>query len=617
MRKIYYFCMVSLSLLFAACTPSGGGDEKAATYLNVTPNEIVFSANADNSFIVDCDASWIITASQEIRLSAREGTAGKTTVKVLDMPSPMTTSLLVEMPSNSNLYVIVKLTRNTEGGGNDGGGNNGGDTPTPTSAIYYDNFDKDTSYSNWANSSTVWQNPTGEGAGNVTYGSSYVKIKNDNYGSANKYTDASGKCYVNIYKPSNNTPYFEVCNIAVNGEKNFTLSFGAIFNSSHCALYIKGDDSEWKRLEYTGATSYNSWAIAKASFSLSKSVEKLSFRFESISTEATYGCSLDDLQLEASEGGQIVDIGAEKREYRWAELPRDNPDKYKSEYVYGKHWTTTYSSKKRVRNYFYCYDVRRHSPMWVAHPQHAIYQEGGKTRPDEDPWACDPYLTDNESAIIYPIDGYACSLRTYEYGTYGDYYQWQRGHMLASSYRGCGDANNPAEINKQTFYSSNVAAQRSTLEDNKDKDCAFQILWGAAEKKIQDEYICSDTLYVVSGAHFANEYTTALDGNMYYLPNICKTCIVPTHFYKIVLRTKSGNTGKAIQECSADELKAVGFWFSNTDVDEQTGLKEPTLSKAHMRSIDEIEQLTGNEFDFFPDIPESVEASFNASEWGF
>ena len=121
MRKIYYFCMVSLSLLFAACTPSGGGDEKAATYLNVTPNEIVFSANADNSFIVDCDASWIITASQEIRLSAREGTAGKTTVKVLDMPSPMTTSLLVETPSNSNLYVIVKLTRNTEGGGNNGG----------------------------------------------------------------------------------------------------------------------------------------------------------------------------------------------------------------------------------------------------------------------------------------------------------------------------------------------------------------------------------------------------------------------------------------------------------------------------------------------------------------
>jgi hypothetical protein len=61
----------------------------------------------------------------------------------------------------------------------------------------------------------------------------------------------------------------------------------------------------------------------------------------------------------------------------------------------------------------------------------------------------------------------------------------------------------------------------------------------------------------------------------------------------------------------------VGFWFSNTDTDEQTGSATPTLSSAHMRSIDQIEQLTGNEFNFFPEIPESVEASFNASDWGF
>ncbi len=302
-------------------------------------------------------------------------------------------------------------------------------------------------------------------------------------------------------------------------------------------------------------------------------------------------------------------------EYNWAETPKKSNSK--ADYVYHTHWSSTYTSKQRVRNYSYCYDVRRHSPMWVAHPHHAIYEEGGKTRPASDPWDCDPYLTDKESAIIYKINGYTCSLRTYYDSSYQNFYQWGRGHMLPSGYRGCGDRNNPAEINKQTFYSSNVAAQRSDSEVNVGKDCAFQILWGAAEKKIQDDYICSDTLYVVSGAHFAHENTTATDANIYYIPEYCKTCVVPTHFYKIVLRTKSGNTGKAIQECSADELKAVGFWFSNTDVDEQTGSASPTLSKVHMRSIDEIERLTGNEFDFFPDIPESVEASFNASEWGF
>lgn len=295
-------------------------------------------------------------------------------------------------------------------------------------------------------------------------------------------------------------------------------------------------------------------------------------------------------------------------EYNWAEMPKKSNSK--SDYVYRTHWSTTYTSKQRVRNYSYCYDVRRHSPMWIAHPQHAIYQEGGKTRPDKDPWARDPYLTDSQSAIMYPVDGYTCSLRTYEYGTYGDYYQWQRGHMLASSYRGCGDKYNPAEINKQTFYSANIAAQCQN-------DSAFQTLWSAAERKIQDSYVCADTLYVVSGAHFANENTTAVDARVDKFPELYKTCIVPTHFYKIILRTKKGNTGKAIQECSADELKAVGFWFENADTDGQTGSATPTLSKVHMRSVDEIEELTGNEFNFFPDIPESVEASFNASEWGF
>lgn len=609
MRTIYPFCVALLSLLFGACTPLGGEDQEVATYLNVTPNEIVFSTDAENSFVVDCDASWAIIASQEILLSAREGTMGKTTVKVLDMPAPMTTSLLVETPSNSNLRKIVKLSRSAEEGGNDSGNDDGGDTPTPTTALYYDNFDSDPTYSNWANNSTAWQNPMGEGVENVTYNSSYVKIKNDSYGSTNRYTGASGKCYVNIYKPSGNTPYFEVYNISTNGEKNLTLSFGAIFKSSQCKLYIKGDDSEWKELEYTAATTYNSWASAKASFTIAGDTEKLSFRFESTSTDATYGCNLDDLRLETSGGGQIVDIGKEeKKEYRRAELPKSKNDK--SDYVHGSHWSTSYSSKKRVRNYTYCYDVRRHSPMWIAHPQHAVYEEGGKTRPASDPWACDPYLTDSESAIIYKINGYTCSLRTYYDTSYQNFYQWGRGHMLPSGYRGCGDRNNPAEINKQTFYSSNVAAQRSG-------ECAFQILWGAAEKKIQDNYICSDTLYVVSGAHFANENTTATDANIYYIPEYCKTCIVPTHFYKIVLRTKSGNTGKPIQECSADELKAVGFWFSNTDVDEQTGSASPTLSSAHMRSVAEIERLTGNEFDFFPDIPDAVKQSFTASEWGF
>ena len=603
MKNIFTYGALLLLLSLTACTPID--NDKAATYLNITPDEIYFDTEGVNTFTVESDGDWVITnTSNLVPLSVTRGSKGSTTVEILAMKASSTHKINIVTPSNIFLAKSVKVHPNKEGESN--GDDN--QPSEPAVVLYYDNLDGNPSYTDWANNSTSWQNLTGEGASDVTYESAYTKLRNDNYGSAGKYTGASGKSYIRIYEPSGtNSNYVEVHDIATNGESKFTFSFGAMFKASQCSLLVSCDDSAWKPLEYTASASYNSWALAKASFTIVGSAKKISFRFEPTDGSVSYGYNIDDLRLETSAGGQTIEIGSKKNN-NWAEIPVATNSK--SDYVYHTHWSTSVSSKKTLRNYSYCYDVRRHSPMWIAHPQHAVYQEGGKTRPASDPWACDPYLTNSQSAIIYPIDGNICSLRTYDDNTYTSHYQWGRGHMLASSYRGCGDKNNPAEINVQTFYSSNVAAQRSG-------NCAFQTLWGAAEKKIQDNYICADTLYVVSGAHFANENTTALDGNIYYLPSYCKTCIVPTHFYKIVLRTKSGSTGKAIQECSASELKAVGFWFSNTDIDEQTGSATPTLSKVHLRSIAEIEQLTGNEFDFFPEIPDAVKQSYTASEWGF
>lgn len=604
MKSAHYFCMTLLSFLCVACSPLNDDNENVATYLNVYPTEITFNPNASNAFTVESDGDWVIIHPTEVTLSEKRGSRGSTTVKVLSITGSSDQSLMVRTPGNNDLISTVTVTP-------DNGDTGDEDDPSqsPAVTLYYDNLDGETSYTDWVNNSTSWQNQTGEGAGSVTYNSAYAKMRNDNYGSANKYKGASGESYIRIYEPSgSSTNYVEVLNIATNGESDFTFSFGAAFKASQCTLYIKGDNSSWKPLDYTASSTYNSWSLAKASFSLVGSVEKLSFRFVPTDANVNYGYNIDDLRLETSNGGQSIDIGS-KTEHKWAEMPQKKNSK--SEYIYHTHWSSSVKSQQRVRNFSYCYDARRHSPIWIAHPQHAVYQEGGYTRPTNDPWARDPYLTNEQSAIIYPIDGNICSLRTYADDSYSSHYQWSRGHMLASSYRGCGDANNPAEINVQTFYSSNIAAQRS------DSNSAFQKLWGAAERKIQDSYVCPDTLYVVSGAHFANEKTTATDANVFYLSSYCKTCIVPTHFYKIVLRTKSGSTGKAIQECSASELKAVGFWFSNTDQDEQTGSTSPTLSKSHMRSIAEIESLTGNEFNFFPEIPDEVKQSFNASEWGF
>ena len=616
MKFIPKICVVFIALLSTSCSLFDNDDKAVATYLTVTPTEVTFSPSGNNFFTVDTDGDWVVTAiSNKVSLSDKMGVKGTTTVTILDMTATSPQTIVIRTPSNPALVGKVTISPNDGSSGGDTPGD-GNEVTLPTGKmLYYDNLDGSPSYTDWANNSTAWQNPTGEGAAGVTYNSAYAKLRNDNYGSANRYEGASGNSYIRIYEPSgSSTNFIEVENIATNGEKNFTLTFGAAFKASQCNLWVKGDDSSWQRLEYTASPAYNSWALAGASFSLSRSVEKLSFRFEPTDANASYGYNIDDLRLSLSSGGQSIAIGTQAN-YNWAEMPTKKNSK--TEYLYHTHWSNSVKSNKRVRNFSYCYDVRRHSPIWIAHPQHAVYEEGGKTRPASDPWACDPYLTNEQSAIIYPIDGNICSLRTYFDANYSDFYQWGRGHMLASSYRGCGDRNNPAELNVQTFYSSNIAAQRSKSAVNEGADCAFQMLWGAAERKIQDSYICADTLYCISGAHFANENTKATDGNMYYLSSICKQCVVPTHFYKIVLRTKSGSTGKAIQECSASELKAVGFWFSNTDIDEQTGSATPSLSKAHMRSVAEIERLTGNEFSFFPEIPNEVKQTFNPAEWGF
>lgn len=271
------------------------------------------------------------------------------------------------------------------------------------------------------------------------------------------------------------------------------------------------------------------------------------------------------------------------------------------------YWSSTVSTAQRVRNYTYCYDTHRHCPLWIAHPQHACYQEGGYTRPAKDPWAAAPEMTQSEQAIIWIWAGDG---RDKYVVSENPPFRWTRGHMLASSYRGCGDKSNPAEINCQTFYSSNIAPQGGA---------DFESLWSQAEMRIQDDYVCADTLYCVSGAHFANDNKIAYDGSWLssdgtsrgYISE-SKKCIVPTHYYKLVLRTRNGNLRKPVQECDASELKAVGFWFENGDG--TAGEAVSSLNSEHLRSVEWIEQQTG--FTFFPDVPASVKKQCNAADWG-
>ena len=89
---------------------------------------------------------------------------------------------------------------------------------------------------------------------------------------------------------------------------------------------------------------------------------------------------------------------------------------------------------------------------------------------------------------------------------------------------------------------------------------------------------------------------------------------MPSHCFKILLRTKSGNTKKNISDIkSADELMCIGFLFENNENGTNSSLKNAAISVA------EIERRSG--FSFYrnldPEIADEVKSQKNFSAWGF
>ena len=95
---------------------------------------------------------------------------------------------------------------------------------------------------------------------------------------------------------------------------------------------------------------------------------------------------------------------------------------------------------------------------------------------------------------------------------------------------------------------------------------------------------------------------------------------MPTHQWKIMLRTKAGNTKKRIADCTADELQAVGFWvetFTHSALaDSETGAG----TKAQLRAIAVPVSFIEEKMDmkFFPDVPDEVKSRTPVpADWGF
>ena len=153
------------------------------------------------------------------------------------------------------------------------------------------------------------------------------------------------------------------------------------------------------------------------------------------------------------------------------------------------------------------------------------------------------------------------------------------------------------------FYYTNIAPQYSDTFNTGGGG------WNLLEDWV-DGQVCSDTLYVVIGAYFDQftdpRGTSASPKKITFGGRSDVSC--PTMFYYILLRTKKGNSGKPLSQCSALEMKCAAFVRSH---------KTPKGTKdfaEDMMSVRDLEKITG--FTYFPNVPQLDKTACVPSDWG-
>lgn len=268
----------------------------------------------------------------------------------------------------------------------------------------------------------------------------------------------------------------------------------------------------------------------------------------------------------------------------WGEQPEYRSD---DAYIYKTYYATFVSNQffpgGKLRNYSVCYDVDRHISHWVAYPIFKKVYETPVLRRVND-FNYDP----NDQLPVIPT-------RDQQYiGTGGNgrgygARGYDRGHMLPQASR-----YNNYEPNRMTYYGTNMMPQNSTLNKN---------IWATLEGKVRGwgGLQTYDTLYVVTGAAFKSTKT---------IDNANGPIAVPSHCWKVLLRQR-GNQNRQISQFKADELKAIGFVFTNDDAGAATSIESA------VRSVKEIEELTG--FKFFrnldPAVADAVKSQKNLADW--
>lgn len=262
----------------------------------------------------------------------------------------------------------------------------------------------------------------------------------------------------------------------------------------------------------------------------------------------------------------------------WPELPIEETSN--SDYYFAHHITDVTMGGQKARNYTVCFSAEHHCPVWVAAPRHSAYEKINVERTNA--YKQDPQIPSNIQYSSKDTGG-GCN----------------KGHMLGSAERLVSRT-----TNQQVFYYSNIAPQYASGYNTGGGG------WNTLEDWI-DGQVCSDTTYLVIGAYF-ERYTdgygvTASPKKISFGDRNDVSC--PTMFYIAVLRTKRGNTGKSVINCSASDLKCAAF--VRTHSNEHKG---QDVTRREMMSIADLERLTGHTF--FVNVPNAPKESFNASDWG-
>ncbi len=255
---------------------------------------------------VSTEAEWIAVTPEKGRYSSDPQNVTVTVLENTGMDREASVKFTINMTSK---YLTVKQA---------------GPQGSPEQLIlYYNDYDKEAAEKTYGSGSSYpyldqfdgWKNEKGSGADNVSYSFKGMSARSNSNSNSN-YSDYPGSGVNNMFFGAN--AYLATKNIALNGNTDLTLTFGAekysqdngsVFKPSEFHIYLSQDGDKWVEFtDYTfaGGTTEGRWNVASASLSVPAGTENLSICMK---TDVASSYRMDDLKLEvAFEKGTAVDF---------------------------------------------------------------------------------------------------------------------------------------------------------------------------------------------------------------------------------------------------------------------------------------------------------------------